>query len=172
MDAERSAHSDMPSIALPCRTGCADHSRKRWRRLCSEAAMRSFGRRREKPCATLGRLSRKAGVGEAALRFCVKSWWQRPLAQSVEVALEMRRIDGTDNGCIHVRVAERKPKNELHRSCSIEQIVDVRPLPTFPLQPGPLSLRRSTLRSAAADDDARPCASCFGYCRFVLSFDR
>src|SRR5215469_10080511 len=102
----------------------------------------------KKPCATLGRLSRKAGVGEATPRFRVKSWWQRPLAQSVEIALEMRRIDGADDGSVHVRVAERKPKNELHRGFPAEQIVNLRPLPTFPLQPGLLSLRRSTLCSA------------------------
>jgi hypothetical protein len=47
----------------------------------------------------------------------------------------------------------------------------VRPLPPLPLQPGLLSFRRSTLRSAAPDDDARPGTGGFVYYRLVVPFD-
>jgi hypothetical protein len=49
---------------------------------------------------------------ETALCFRVEVRRERPLAQGIEIALEMRRIHGADDGRVHGRVAEcNKPQS-------------------------------------------------------------
>jgi Aldehyde dehydrogenase family len=97
---------------------------------------------------------------------------KRPLAQRIEIAVEMRRIHSADDGRVHVRVAECKAKNELHRRRAIEQVVNMRPLPPVPLHAGLLFRCWSTLGGAATDNNARSRDSCFGYRCLMLPFDR
>jgi hypothetical protein len=67
----------------------------------------------------------------------------------------MRRVRGSDNGGIQIRVAERESQDELHGRHVAEQVIEPGPLPPLPLQPPLPALRRRPLRCAAADHDTR-----------------
>ena len=71
--------------------------------------------------------------------------------------LEMGGIDGPDDVRVQVRMGKGEAQNKLHGRHAVEQVIEVRLLPPFPLHSGLLPLGWRALGSPAPNDDAGPC---------------
>src|SRR5947208_15278 len=88
------------------------------------------------------------------------------------MCLQVRGVDRADDRGVQVRVRESEAENELHRGHAVEQVIEMRPAPAFPLQPSLLPLGWRSLRRTTANDDARALLSGRSDRRFVFPLDR
>jgi hypothetical protein len=93
------------------------------------------------------------------------------LLQDVEIGLQVRRIDCADNGRVQIRIRDGKTENELDRGHALEQIVELGPLPAFPLPPYLFPFGWSSFCRPAANDDTSTTPSSCSDCLLVFALD-